>query len=96
MVKRIRNKIGQFISGNSLANNSMLSSEAIIHNVFSIFMALVLFFMVCPWLTIIIKSKTLKSWIFSIITFCDTHFVGIDEYNEAKGAYKDKKYPKDL
>ena len=32
----------------------------------------------------------------SIITFCDTHFVGIDEYNEANGAYKDKKDPKDL
>ena len=94
MVKRIRNKIGQFISGNSLAKT--LSSEAIIHNAFSIFMALVLFFLVCPWLTIIIKSKTIKSWIFSIISFCDNHFVGIDEYNEANGAYKDKKDPNDL
>ena len=96
MVKRIRNKIGQFISGNSLAKNSMLSSEAIIHNAFSIFMALVLFFLVCPWLTIIIKSKTIKSWIFSIISFCGNHFVGIDEYNEANGVYKDKKDSNDL
>ena len=47
MVKRIRNKNGQFISGTSLAKNSMLSSEAIIYNAFSIFMALVLFVLVC-------------------------------------------------
>ena len=96
MVKRIRNKIGQFISGNSLAKNSMLSSEAIIHNALSIFMALVLFFFVCPWLTIIIKSKTIKNWIFSIISFCDNHFLGIDEYNGANGACKDKKAPNSL
>ena len=96
MVKRIRNKFGQFISGNLMAKNSALSSEAIIHNAFSIFMALVLFFLVCPWVTIIIKSKTIKSWIFSIISFCDNHFVGIDEYNEANGTYKDKKDPNDL
>ena len=96
MVKRIRNKNGQFISGTSLAKNSMLSSEAIIHNAFSIFMALVLFVLICPWLTIIIKSKKIKSWIFSIIRFGDNHFLGIDEFNGANGAYKDKKDPKDL
>ena len=60
MDKKIRNKIGQYISGNSLDKNSTLSYEAIIHNAFSIFMALVLFFLVCPWLTIIIKLKTIK------------------------------------
>ena len=85
MVKRIRNNNGQFISGTSLAKNSMLSSEAIIHNAFSIFMALVLFVLVCPWLTIIIKSKKIKSWIFSIINFCDNHFLGIDEFKQSSG-----------
>ena len=89
MVKRIRNKIGQF---NSMAKNLMLSSEVIIHNVFSIFMVFVLFFMVCPLLTIIIKSKI----IFSIISFWDNYFVGIDEYNEANNAFKDKKIHKNF
>ena len=36
-----------------------------------------------PWLTLAIKSKAIKMWLYSIFRFCGDHFIGDDEINGA-------------
>ena len=84
MVKRIRNKIGQFIPMISVAKSAGSLFEVIIQRVFSIFMAIFLFLVVCPWITLAIKSNTIKRWAFSLINFCNSHFVGTNESKKTK------------
>ena len=96
MVKRERNKIGQFISISSMAKNSGLPFGTIFHKAFIILFGMLLTFMACPWITLAIKSKTIKKWVYCLIDFCNSHFVGIDEFNDSNGAYEAKKDPNDL
>ena len=96
MVKRERNKIGQFVSVTSMAKNTGVPFEIIFHKAFIIFMVIFLFAMACPWITLAIKSKTIKIWVFCLIDFCNSHFVGIDESRESNDAYVTAKDPNDL
>ena len=96
MVKRERNKIGQFIPMASVAKSAGLSFEVIMQRAFSILMAIFLFFVVCPWITLAIKSNTIKGWAFSFFNFCNSHFVGINESKKPNGAYEGGKDPNDL
>ena len=59
-------------------------------------MVIFLFAMACPWITLAIKSKTIKRWVFCLIDFCNSHFVGIDESRESNDAYVTAKDPNDL
>ena len=96
MVKRARNKIGQFISISSMAKNPNLSCEKIFRKALSIFVAIFLLLLVFPWITLAIKSKMIKGWVYALINFCNSHFVGIDEINKANGACAARKDPNDL
>ena len=96
MVKRARNKIGQFISISSTAKNQNLPFEKIFHRVLNILVAIFLLLLVCPWITLAIKSKMVKDWVYALINFCNSHFVGIDEFNETNNVYTAKKDPNDL
>ena len=64
MVKRERNKIGQFIPIASVAKSAGLSFEVIMQRAFSILMAIFLFLIVCPWVALAIKSNAIKLWDF--------------------------------
>ena len=96
MAKRERNKMGQFISLASMAKNSGLPFEIIFHKAFTIFMVIFLFVMDFPWITLAIKSKTIKRWVYCLIDFCNSHFVGIDESRDSNDAYATTKDPNDL
>ena len=96
MAKRERNKMGQFISLTSMAKNSGLPFEIIFHKAFTIFMVIFLFVMACPWITLAIKSKIIKKWVYCLIDFCNSHFVGIDESRDSNDAYATTKDPNDL
>ena len=86
MVKRARNKIGQFISISSMAKNQHLPFIKIFHKVLNVLMAIFLLFLVCPWITLAIKSKILKEWANALINACNSH-----EFNDTNGAYEAKK-----
>ena len=62
MVKKARNKIGQFISISSMAKNQNLLFIKFIYTVLSILMAIFLLVLFCPWITLAIKSKMAKEW----------------------------------
>ena len=96
MVKRARNKIGQFISISSMAKNQNLLFIKFIYTVLSILMAIFLLVLFCPWITLAIKSKMAKEWAYALINFCNSHFVGIDDLRDANGAHATKKDPNDL
>ena len=59
-------------------------------------MVIFLLLLACPWMALVIKPKTAKEYVYALINFCNSHFVGIDEYNCAKGACAAKKDPNDL
>ena len=59
-------------------------------------MAIFLLLLVSPWMTLTIKSKTVKEWAYAIIDFCNSHFVAIDEYTKANNSNKAKKDTNDL
>ena len=69
MVKRERNKIGQFIPMASVAKSAGLSFEVIMQRAFSILMAIFLFLLIYLWITLAIKSNTIKRWYFPLLTF---------------------------
>ena len=96
MVKRARNKIGQFISISSMAKNQNLLFRKFIYTVLSILMAIFLLVLFWPWITLAIKSKMAKEWAYALINFCNSHFVGIDELRDANCAHATKKDPNDL
>ena len=96
MVKRARNKIGQFIPISSVAKNQNLPFEKILHRALSILVAIFLLLLVSPWMTLAIKSKTIKEWVYALIDFCNSHFVSIDDSTEANNANTAKKDPNDL
>ena len=96
MVKRARNKIGQFISISSVAKNQNLPFEKILHRALNILVAIFLLLLVSPWMTLVIKSKTIKEWANALINFCNSHFVAIDEITEAKNTNTARKDPNDL
>ena len=50
-------------------------------------MAIFLLLLVCPWITLVIKSRTAKELAYALINFCNSHFVGIDDLRDANGVY---------
>ena len=60
MVKRARNKIGQFISISSLTKNQNLPFEKILRRALNILVAVFSLLLISPWMTLAIKSKTIK------------------------------------
>ena len=96
MVKRARNKIGQFIPISSVAKNPNLPFEKILHRALSILVAIFLLLLVSPWMTLAIKSKTVKEWAYAIIDFCNSHFVAIDESTKGNNSNTAKKDPNEL
>ena len=60
MVKRARNKIGQFISISSVTKIQNLPFEKILHRALNILMAIFLLLLVSPWMTLAVKSKKIK------------------------------------
>jgi len=40
---------------------------------------IVFFLFISPWIALFIKSQNIKTLIYSIIHFYDTHFLGIEE-----------------
>ena len=53
-------------------------------------MALLVFFMLCPWITIAFKSKIIKGWFYGLIEFFNYHFIGDEGPNEAFKCSKGK------
>ena len=83
MVKRKRNSIGQFIPSGCVDKKEVFAAENLQKKLISIFMVSLLLFMVSPWITLVIKSKTFQIWINSILYFYQKHFIGEDEINNS-------------
>ena len=83
MVKRKRNSIGQFIPSGCVDKMTVFANENLQQKLVTIFMVLLFLVMASPWITLAIKSKTLKIWINSIFYFYEKHFIGEDEINGA-------------
>ena len=81
MVKRKRNSIGQFIPSGCVDKMTVFANENLQQKLVTIFMVLLFLVMASPWITLAIKSKTLKIWINSIFYFYEKHFIGEDEIN---------------
>ena len=96
MIKRVRNKMGQFISISSIAKNPNLLCKKIFRKVLSSFMRIFLLLLICPWITYAIKSKMIKRLAYALINFCNSNFMGIDEINEANDICADRKNSNDL
>ena len=81
MVKRRRNNIGQFISSTSTSSGSKAKffQENLLQKAKSIFMVLFFLFMASPWLTLAIKSKQIRIWIYSLLQFYSKHFINGEE-----------------
>ena len=75
MVKRARNKIGPI---SSVAKNQNLPFEKILHRALNILVAIFLLLLISPWMTLAIKSKTIRKWAYVLINFFNSHFVAID------------------
>ena len=81
MAKRKRNSIGQFISSTYMVEKAIITRIDFRQTFTIIFMAVFFIFMVSPWLTLAIKSKTIKVWLYSIFRFYGEHFIGEVEIN---------------
>ena len=79
MPKKQRNKLGQFISSNMMAQKSNYIKDSSIHRFSALFMAMFLIFVASPWLTILVKLKKIRMIITSIVQFYNAHFIGEDE-----------------
>ena len=88
MVKRERNKIGQFISISSSTKNQNLLFEKIILIALNILVDIFLLLLISPCMSFTIKSKTIKEYAYALINFYNFHFVAIDESTEANNANK--------
>ena len=93
MVKRKRNSIGQFIPSGCVDKMTVFANENLQQKLVTIFMVLLFLVMASPWITLAIKSKTLKIWINSIFYFYEKHFIEEDEIN---GACKCPNPPTDI
>ena len=93
MAKRKRNSLGQFIPSAYMAQKERFLQMDFLQRIIAIFMVLLFLFMASPWLTLALKSKTLKMWIHSISKFYGEHFIGEDEIN---GRYKCPKPQEDI
>ena len=84
MVKRKRNSIGKFIYSSSahIGPKGGLPQENILQKIITVFMALLFAFIISPWLTLAIKSKKMKNFVFSLLQFYSKHFISEDELNE--------------
>ena len=60
MVKRARYKIGQFISISSVAKKQNFPFEKILYRALNIIVAFFVLLLASPWITLAIKSKTIK------------------------------------
>ncbi len=90
MAKRRRNKIGQFISTSYMSEEQDLNFENIFHKVFRLFVALLVFFFLCPLIAIAFKSEIIKGWFYGLIEFFNHHFIGDEGPNEAYKCSKAK------
>ena len=81
MAKRKRNSMGQFIPSGCVEKETALDNENYLQKLVTIFMFFFFLVMASPWITLAIKSKTLKIWINSIFYFYEKHFIGEDEIN---------------
>ena len=81
MMKRKRNSLGQFISSfkGFLGTNCEGSKNYIKNNLSSLFMVALLIFMSSPWITLLIKSKKVQAFIFSLLEFYRDHFISDEE-----------------
>ena len=79
-----------------MTKNPNLSYEKIFLKALSIFLRIILLLLIYKWITQAIKSKMVKRWVYALINFCNSHFVGIDEINKANGACAARKDPNDL
>ena len=83
MVKRKRNRVGQFISSAStyIGPKAGFLEENYFQKVITVFMALFFVLVVSPWLTLAIKSKKLKDFFYALFQFYSKHFISEDELN---------------
>ena len=88
MAKRRGNSIGQFISSTSIGQKAELMQADFQQKIITIFMSIFILFIISPWLTLAIKSKTIQIWIYSIFQFYKNHFIGEEEIVESN------KYPR--
>ena len=84
MVKRKRNAIGRFISSASthIGSASGLIHENFYQKIITLFMTLLFAFIISPWLTLAVKSKKMKNFIFSLLQIYSKHFISEDKFNE--------------
>ena len=76
-----------------MTKNPNLSYEKIFLKALSIFLRIILLLLIYKWITQAIKSKMVKRWVYALINFCNSHFVGIDEINESNGICAGRKCP---
>ena len=81
MAKRKRNSIGQFTSNDSGFTGSKFvkSSNNYLAKISALFMTIFFLFMVSPWLTLVLKSKKLKLFLYSLLRFYSDHFINDEE-----------------
>ena len=79
MAKRRRNNIGQFIPSISVDQKAAFFTINFWQRIIAIIMALFFFLLLSPWITLAIKSKQLKYWVYSLLKFFADHFISEDE-----------------
>ena len=79
MPKKLRNKLGQFISLNMMTQKSNYVKHSQTHRFSTLVMAIFFIFVASPWLTILFKQKKIRMLITSILQFYNYHFIGEDE-----------------
>ena len=84
MVKRKRNTNGQFISSAStyICSKRGLIQEDFFQKIITVFMVLLFALIISPWITLAVKSKKMKNFVFSLLQFFSSHFISEDELNE--------------
>ena len=79
MAKRRRNNIGQFIPSISVDQKAVFFNINFWQRIIAIIMALFFFLLLSPWITLAIKSKQLKYWVYSLLKLFADHFISEDE-----------------
>ena len=79
MPKRLRNRLGRFLSKCSNDFEPIGLFECFLKKTIKIAFLIVLLIIISPWIVLIIKSQTIRTFIRAIVHFYDEHFLGFNE-----------------
>ena len=79
MPKRLRNGLGKFITNYSSDFEPINQLNFIAKKILKILYIIGFFLLISPWISLSIKSQNIRTLIYAIIHFYDSHFLGIEE-----------------